>query len=83
LKKCSFIHGLMVSQISYNFIMVWLFIKDSKFYIIWSDFNLMIFNGLSNDNEITWNLKHYQFMSKRTYLQFCQGNLPKLYALKL
>jgi hypothetical protein len=30
----------------------------------------MVFDGLSNDNEITWNLKHYQSISKIKYLFF-------------
>jgi hypothetical protein len=30
----------------------------------------MVFDRLSNDNEIVWNLKHYQNISKRTYLYF-------------
>jgi hypothetical protein len=38
-----------------------------KFYIIYNSYNLMIFDGLSNDNEITWNLNHHQSINRRTY----------------
>jgi hypothetical protein len=30
----------------------------SKFYIIYNDSNLIVFNELLNDNENVWNLKH-------------------------
>jgi hypothetical protein len=29
---------------------------------------LMVFDGLSNDNEITWNLNDHQSIGRRTYL---------------
>jgi uncharacterized Fe-S radical SAM superfamily protein PflX len=46
---------------------------------------LMIFDRLSDDNEIAWNLSHYQSINKRSYLhlfyiylklhcQYCQNN---------
>jgi hypothetical protein len=34
--------------------------RSSKFHTIYNDFNLTVINGLSNDNEIVRNLKHYQ-----------------------
>jgi hypothetical protein len=42
--------------------------KIIKIYIIYNDYNLMVFDGLSIDNEITCNLNHYQYIRKRTYL---------------
>jgi hypothetical protein len=36
--------------------------------MIYNDFNLMVLNGLSNDNEIAWNLKHYKLISKQIYI---------------
>jgi hypothetical protein len=37
--------------------------------LLCNSFNLMIFDGLSNNNEIISNLKHYQSISKITHLQ--------------
>jgi hypothetical protein len=31
-------------------------------------FSCNLFDGLSNDNEITWNLNYHQFKGKRTHL---------------
>jgi hypothetical protein len=39
-----------------------------NFHIIYNGSNLMIFDELSNDNEITWNLNDHQFKSRRTHL---------------
>jgi hypothetical protein len=41
--------------------------KSSKFYIFFNDFNLMIFDGQLNDNELYVNLKNYQSINKKTY----------------
>jgi hypothetical protein len=42
--------------------------RPSNFYIICNSSNLTVFDGLSNDNEIIWNLNDYQFIGIRTHL---------------
>jgi hypothetical protein len=39
-----------------------------KYYAFYNGFNLTVFNGLSNDNEITLNLNHHQSISRRANL---------------
>jgi hypothetical protein len=39
----------------------------SKFYIIYNSYNLTVFDGLSNDNEIIRNLNYHQSINRRTY----------------
>jgi hypothetical protein len=41
--------------------------ESSKFCTIYNGYNLMVFDGLSNDNEIIWNLNHHQYISIRIY----------------
>jgi hypothetical protein len=36
---------------------------------IYKGYNLTIFNGVSNDNEIIWNFNDYQSINKRTYIK--------------
>jgi hypothetical protein len=42
--------------------------RPSIFYLICNGSNLTVFDGLSNDNEIAWNLNEHQSKSRRTYL---------------
>jgi hypothetical protein len=68
---CSSIFRLMVMQFHYHLIVhQW----PSNFHIIYNDFNLMIFNGLSNDNE---NLTKHANAAKCNYLVFTSGLLLK------
>jgi hypothetical protein len=55
---CSSTFILMVIQISLSFD------RPLIFYIIYNDSKLTIFDGLSNDNEITWNLNDHQYKDK-------------------
>jgi hypothetical protein len=41
--------------------------RPSNFHVICNDFNLTVFDRLSNDNKITQNLNDHQFKSKRTH----------------
>jgi hypothetical protein len=43
-------------------------IKFNGIFTIFNDFKLTVFNGLSNFNEILWNLTDYQSINKITYL---------------
>jgi hypothetical protein len=42
--------------------------KPSNFYEIYNGSNLMVFDGLSNDNEIAWNFNDHQFQDIKTHL---------------
>jgi hypothetical protein len=42
--------------------------SPSKYYTICIGSNLTVFDGPSNDNEMTWNLNHHQSISTRIYL---------------
>jgi hypothetical protein len=42
----------------------------SKLYIIYYGYNLTIFDRLSNDNKIIWNLNHRQSISRKTFIRF-------------
>jgi hypothetical protein len=42
--------------------------RPSNFHVIYNSSNLTVFDGLSNDNEITWNLNDHQSKSRWTYL---------------
>jgi hypothetical protein len=56
-------------HISCNFIIVWYTQQmTSKFYVIYNGFNLTVFDGQSNDNEIVYNLNHHRSTNKITYL---------------
>jgi hypothetical protein len=44
--------------------------RPSKFYTIYSYFNLIIFDRVSNDNKIIWKLKHYQLVKENIYKFF-------------
>jgi hypothetical protein len=44
--------------------------KTIKFYIIYNDYNLMVFDGVSNDNKIASNSNNYQSISKIIYFFF-------------
>jgi hypothetical protein len=44
------------------------FDSPSNFHTIYNDFNLTVFDGLSNGNEIAWNLNDHQFRGRRTHL---------------
>jgi hypothetical protein len=39
----------------------------SKFYLIYNDYNLIVFDGLLNNNEIALNLNYHQSISGRIY----------------
>jgi hypothetical protein len=39
-----------------------------NFHAIYNDFNLTVFDGLSNDNEIIWNLNDHQSKGRITHL---------------
>jgi hypothetical protein len=39
-----------------------------KFYTICKGFNLTVFDGVSNDNEIAWNLNDHQSIDRKTRL---------------
>jgi hypothetical protein len=38
------------------------------YYVICNGFNLTVFDELSNDNKIAWNLNHHQSINRGTYL---------------
>jgi hypothetical protein len=40
-------------------------LTKEKFYAIYNDFNLTVFDGLSSDNKIERNFEHYQSINKR------------------
>jgi hypothetical protein len=42
--------------------------RPSKYYALCNGSNLTVFDGLSNDNEIAWNLNFCQSINKRIYL---------------
>jgi hypothetical protein len=63
---CSSTFRLMVIKISRNFLIVHQ--RSSNFHVIYNGFNLTVFDGLSNNNEIAWNLDDHQSKSRLTYL---------------
>jgi hypothetical protein len=42
--------------------------KSVKYYVLYNNFNLIIFDEVSNDNEIIRNLSHHQSINIKTYL---------------
>jgi hypothetical protein len=50
-----FYYHLIVHQILLNF------------HVIYNGYNLTVFDGLSNDNEIVWNMNDYQSIDRRTH----------------
>jgi hypothetical protein len=44
--------------------------KLSNFHTIWNGFNLTVFDGLTNDNKIVWNLNDHQSKGRITHIIF-------------
>jgi hypothetical protein len=52
--------------------------KPSNFHIMYNGFKLTVFDGLSNDNKIVWNVNDHQskcrithLYKKKSFLRFC------------